>query len=142
MVVEQAVSNAYFQALSPEIGYPVYSAFAVPESAAYPYVIITQVDANQVIISGCKKWRVNVTLDIVTGFPTPTGNVLSNTIANLIENIINPDSSIDISTPLPYSIGDTRNTLSRNLESRSDNYWIYRNIRTYQHTVCILKENI
>ena len=135
MTVEQAVGNAYFQALSPEIGFPIYKAFAVPESASYPYVIITQIDANQIIVSTCKKWRVNVTLDIVTGFASPTGNAQANTIANLIENIINPYSAIDISIALPFTIGDTRNTLSRNLESRTDNYYIYRNIRTYQHTV-------
>ena len=138
MTIETAIGNAYFQALSPEIGYPVYRAFAVPESASFPYVIITTIDVNQVIPSGCKKWRVSVTLDIVTGFPSPTGNTQSNTIANLIENIINPDSMLDISIASPYSIGDTRNTLSRNLENKSDNSWIYRNLRTYQHTVCIL----
>jgi len=138
MTIETAIGNAYFQALSPEIGYPVYRAFAVPESASFPYVIISTIDVNQVIPSGCKKWRVSVTLDIVTGFASPTGNTQANTIANLIENIINPDSMLDISIELPYTIGDTRNTLSKPLENKSDNYWIYRNLRTYQHTVCIL----
>jgi len=138
MTIETAIGNAYFKALSPEIGYPVYRAFAVPESASFPYVIISTIDVNQVIPSGCKKWRVSVTLDIVTGFASPTGNTQANTIANLIENIINPDSMLDISIELPYTIGDTRNTLSKPLENKSDNYWIYRNLRTYQHTVCIL----
>jgi len=135
MTVEKAIGDAYFQALSPEIGYNVYRAFSVPENASYPYVIITQIDVNQIIVSGCKKWSVNVTLDIVTGFKSPTGNGQANTIADLIEDIINPDSGIDISISSPYVIGDTRNTLSRNLESRSDNFYIYRNIRTYQHTI-------
>jgi len=137
MDLSLALKTAYFQALSPEIGVSVYDAFAIPESVSYPYVIISSVDVTEDVNSGCKSWNATVTLDVVTGFGNPTGMNSAWEIGGLIEAIINPNSraSIDLSSG-GYKCIQTRLSGSTAIQLRSDNYWIYRNIRSYSHLIC------
>jgi hypothetical protein len=136
MDLSLALKTAYFQALYPDIGVSVYDAFSIPENVSYPYVIISSVDVRETINSGCKSYTADVTLDIVTGFSSPTGMNSAWIIGGNIESIINPNSraNIDLSAN-GYQVGQTRLTGSTAIQLRTDNYYIYRNIRTYSHII-------
>jgi len=135
MDISKAIKTAIFQALSPAIGVPVYEAFAIPESATYPYVIISSIDANEDLNSKCKSFRVNVLIDIVTGYSSPKGSNAALDISESVENIINPNSRnyIDM-TSLGYQIGQVRSN-SQMVQLRTDNYWIYRALKSYDMIV-------
>lgn len=135
MDISLAIKTGYFQALSPEIGIPVYDAFAIPENAIYPYVIIADISPSEEIDSKCKSFDVTVTIDIVTGFLSPTGSNQAFNISEDIENIINPSNrqQIDISS-MGWQIGQTRSS-SQPLQLRTGSYWIYRCIKTFSHKV-------
>ena len=135
MDISLAIKSGYFSNLSPAIGVPVYDAFAVPENASYPYVIISNIDVQEELDSKCKSFDATVTLDIVTGFSSPTGMNRAWEIAEDIEDIINPSSRtpIDLSAN-GYEIGQTRSS-SVNNQFGTDNYWIYRCIKTYSHKI-------
>jgi hypothetical protein len=136
MDLSLALKTAYFQALSPAIGVSVYDAFSVPVSVSYPYVIIASIDVNEIVNSGCKSYQATVTLDIVTGFSSPTGMNTAWIIGENIESIINPNSRINLDLSANgYQMGQTRLTGSNALQLRTDNYYIYRNIRTYSHII-------
>lgn len=138
MYVSLAIKSGYFQALSPAIGIPVYDAFSVPAGATYPYVIISEIRPDEIVTAKCKSYDVRVTLDIVTGFSSPAGMNRAFEISEDIENIINPPSRqyIDL-TSMGYQIGQTRVSDVPN-QFRTDNYWIYRNIKTYTHKVFVV----
>lgn len=135
MDISLALQSGYLQALNPEIGIPIYNAFAVPENATYPYVIIASIQPSEELDSKCKSFDVTVTLDIVTGFTSPTGSTQAFNISEDIENIINPSNrqQIDI-TSMGWEIGQTRSS-STPIQLRSGNYWIYRVIKTFTHKV-------
>jgi hypothetical protein len=136
MDLSLALKTAYFQALDPEIGISVYDAFSIPERVSYPYVIISSIDVNEIVNSGCKSYQATVTLDIVTGFSSPTGMNTAWIIGENIESIINPNSRINLDLSANgYQMGQTRLTGSNALQLRTDNYYIYRNIRTYSHII-------
>jgi hypothetical protein len=135
MDLSLALKTAYFQALDPEIAVKVYDAFSVPERATYPYVIIASIDVNEIVNSGCKSYNATVTLDIVTGFSSPTGMNSAYIIGGNIESIINPMSRVNLDlSSYGYQIGQTRSN-SAPLQLRTDNFYIYRNIRTYNHII-------
>ena len=135
MDISLALQSGYFQALTPEIGIPIYNAFAVPESAVYPYVIIASIDPSEELDSKCKSFDVTVTLDIVTGFVSPTGSTQAYNISEDIENIINPSnrSQIDI-TSMGWEIGQTRSSSTPN-QFYSGTHYVYRVIKTFQHKI-------
>lgn len=135
MDISLAIKTGYVQALNPEIGIPIYDAFSVPESAVYPYVIIADISPFEETDSKCKSFDVTVTLDIVTGFSSPTGMNQAFNISEEIENIINPNNrnQIDL-TSMGWQIGQTRSA-SQPIQLKTNNYWIYRNIKTFTHKV-------
>lgn len=135
MDISLALQSGYFQALNPEIGIPIYNAFAVPESATYPYVIIASIDPIEELDSKCKSFDVTVTLDIVTGFTSQTGSTQAFNISEDIEAIINPSNrtQIDI-TSMGWQIGQTRSS-STPIQLRTGTYYIYRVIKTFTHKV-------
>ena len=137
MDLSLAIKTAYFQALNGNIGCPVYDAFSIPPTVTYPYVIIASIDVREIFEAGCKMWRADVLLDVVTGFSSPTGMNAAWNIADLIEAEINPDSrdNIDL-TSSGYTCIMTRLASSTNVQLRTENYWIYRTLRTYSHIVC------
>lgn len=133
MDISLALKNGYFQALSPEIGIPIYDAFSIPMAVTYPYVIIASIDPTEELNSKCKSFDVSVTLDIVTGFASPTGMDAAWNISEAIENIINPASRQDLDIEeYGWQIGQTRSSSVPN-QLRTGNYWIYRCIKTFQH---------
>ena len=77
-----------------------------------------------------------ITLDIVTASQAPDGRADSWKIGEQVENIINPDNRIDIDIlDNNWFIANTYKTSDNDLQSKSGNYYIYRNIRTYRHLI-------
>ena len=136
MDISLAIKTGYFQALSPEIGIPVYDAFAIPENATYPYVIIADISVQERLPNGCKIYNASVTLDVVTGFNSPTGMNEAWNISESITDIINPNNMIDLDIHVVgWAIGETRLTGSNPIQLRTGNYWIYRNVLIFNHIV-------
>lgn len=135
MDISLALKTGYFQALNPEIGIPIYDAFSVPASAVYPYVIIALIAPTEIVNAKCKSWNAAVTLDVVTGFTSPTGMNAAWNISEDIENIINPPNRnpIDL-TSYGYQIGQTRSS-SNPVQLKTGTYWIYRNLITFSHII-------
>ena len=137
MDLSLAIKTAYFQVLNGNIGCPVYDAFSIPPTVTYPYVIIASIDVREIFEAGCKMWRADVLLDVVTGFSSQTGMNAAWNIGGLIEDIINPASRANIDlTSDGYTCIMTRLAGSLPDSYRTNNYWIYRNLRTYSHIVC------
>lgn len=136
MDISLAIKSGYFQALSPEIGIPVYDAFAVPPGAVYPYVVISEITASERLPNGCKIYNATVTLDVVTGFSAPTGMNEAWNISEDITNIVNPMDLQDLDIDGDgWRIGETRLVGSNPIQLRTDNYWLYRSILTFSHIV-------
>ena len=139
-MLDLAINTAYYQALYTGLDVPVYQPFAIPETVNYPYVIISSIDIREDISQSCKLWRVDVTLDVVTGSPSPTGMNQAYEIGGEIEDIINPPSRESIPVE-GYVIGSTRLIGSTPLQLRTKDWWIYRNIRVYSHVVWASNES-
>ena len=135
MDISLALKTAYFQALNPEIGVPIYDAFSVPESASYPYVIISDISVQERIPNGCKIYNATVTLDVVTGFSSPTGMNTAWNISEDITDIVNPMDMEDLVPGNGWNIGETRLVGSNPLQLRTGAYWIYRNVLVFSHIV-------
>lgn len=136
MDVSLAIKTAYYQALSDEIGVPIYDAFSIPHDASYPYVIIASITDSERLPRGCRIYNVDVTLDVVTGFSSPTGMNQAFIISDEIKQIIWPETKQDIDTTANgYVVGETVYLGSNPLQLRSNNYWIYRNVLTFSHIV-------
>lgn len=136
MDIYKAIQTGYYSALVPAIGVPVYQGFAIPENVAYPYVVISSITVNEILVSGCKKYNCEVVVDVVTGFSSPKGMSQAWDISQDIQDIVNPQSMADLDiTANGYEIGETRMLGSLPNQFRSDNYWIYRNIMTFSHIV-------
>lgn len=136
MDISLALKTGYFQALNPEIGVPIYDAFSVPESAVYPYVIIAEIAVSERIPNGCKIYNATVTLDVVTGFNSPTGMNTAWNISEYITNIINPMNLQDLDIEgNGWVIGETRLVGSNPIQLRSNTFYIYRNLLTFSHIV-------
>lgn len=136
MDISLALQSGYFQALNPEISIPIYNAFAVPESAVYPYVIISDISVSERIPNGCKIYNATVTLDVVTGFLSPTGSSQAFNISKSITDIVNPMNLQDLNIEsMDWAIGETRLVGSNPVQLRTGNYWIYRNVLQFSHIV-------
>jgi hypothetical protein len=136
MDISLALKTGYFQALTHEIGIPIYDAFAIPATAVYPYVIISNISVSERIPNGCKIYNATVTLDIVTGFSSPTGMSSAWNISELITDIINPMNLQDLDIEgNGWVIGETRLSGSNPIQLRTGNYWIYRNLLVFNHIV-------
>jgi len=136
MDISLALKTGYFKALNPEIGISIYDAFAAPESASYPYVIISDISVSERLPNGCKIYNATVTLDIVTGFSSPTGMNQAWEISEDITDIVNPMDLADLDIEnIGWAIGETRLIGSNPVQLRSNNYWIYRNVLQFSHIV-------
>lgn len=134
MDISLAIKTGYFQALNPEIGVSIYDAFSVPESATYPYVIISEISVQERIPNGCKIYNATVTLDVVTGFSSPTGMNQAWNITEDIVSIVNPMNFQDLDIEgNGWVIGETRLVGSNPIQLKTNNYWIYRNILVFSH---------
>lgn len=136
MDISLALKTGYFQALNPEIGIPIYDAFSVPSNAVYPYVIIADISAQERLPNGCKIYNATVTLDVVTGFNSPTGMNQVWEISEDIRAIIDPNDFSDLNiTSYGWDIGETRLVGSNPVQLKTGTYWIYRSLLTFSHIV-------
>lgn len=136
MELSKAVRTGYYSALNGNISAPVYDQFAIPERPSYPYVLISSQTSVQRTIKNCKAYDVSITLDIVTGSREEIGMEQAEDIAEEIDDIINPDSYVDIDiTANGYKITDTIRAADNHLSSRNNIYYIFRKLVTYNHLV-------
>lgn len=136
MDISLALKTGYFQALNPEIGIPIYDAFSVPVSATYPYVIISDISVQERLPNGCKIYNATVTLDVVTGFTSPTGMNAAWNISEDITAIVNPMSLQDLDIEgNGWAIGETRLVSSNPVQLKTGTFWIYRNVLVFSHIV-------
>lgn len=135
MEVSKAVRTAYFSALS-GISVPVYDVFAAPEGITPPYVLISTQVTNQLTIKRCKRYNTSVLLDIVTRSLDPIGREDAEEIAQEIEDIINPDTFEDLDlSAYGYQLGNTIRENDTDSSLKSDQYYIYRKLVTYNHLI-------
>lgn len=136
MELSKAVRTGYYQALEGVISAPVYDAFAIPEQPQYPYVLISSQTSVQRTIKRCKAYDITIVIDIVTGSQSQIGMAQAEDIAEEIEDIVNPDTYVDLDiTANGYKIGNTFRVGDNNLTARNDLYYVYRKILTYGHIV-------
>lgn len=136
MELSKAVRTGYFQALS-GIGYPIFDAYAPDDiNINPPYVLLSTQTSVQEGIKRCKAYDVSITVDIVTEYSSTMGRSLSEDIAELIEDIINPDTFEDIDlSPYGYSVVDTTRGNDRSIETKTKNTYLYRKLITYNHLI-------
>lgn len=136
MELNKAIRTGYFTALSGVISVPIYDAFAVPEQANYPYVLLSSQTNIQRIVKRNKVYDATVAIDIVTGSQTPKGKAESENIAEEIENIITPDTYIDLNIEANgYKIGDTIKINDNYLMQKNDVHYVVRKIITFKHII-------
>ena len=136
MEIQEAVKIGYLTALVGNVGVPVYSEGSVPENQNGNYVIISAFTGDQRFTDTCKVYEATQMIDIVTQSPSPTGFGVTNSIANLIEEIINPDNRQDIDiTATGWQIGNTFTIQTFNQGNKSDTNYIYRTIKRYRHLI-------
>ena len=136
MEIQEALRIGYFQALVGNVGVPVYSEGSVPENASGNYVIISSFTGDQRFTDRSKVQEVTQMVDIVTESLSPSGYGTANTIANLVENIINPDDRVDIDiTDLGYRVGNTFTIQTTNQFTKDSTRYIYRIIKRYRHLI-------
>lgn len=136
MEVFAAVRLGYYEALDGALSIPVYQEGSIPENTPRNYVIITAFTGDQRFTDKCKVFEVTQMLDIVTDSQNPTGYGYALTIANEIENIINPDSGANIDiTDHGYRIGNTFAIQTQPQFQKDNTRYIYRVIKRYRHLI-------
>ena len=135
MELSKAIRTAYFTALNGNIIFdskivPVFDAYALPEGIPYPYILLSSQTSNQLSIKRCKRYNASILIDIVTGSTDPIGRSDAEDIAEQIENIVNPDTFVDLSTT-DYQIGNTTRESDNDLTDKNNIYYIYRKLLTY-----------
>lgn len=135
MELSKAIRTAYFTALNGNIIFdskivPVFDAYALPDGIPYPYILLSIQTSNQLSIKRCKRYNASILIDIVTGSTDPIGRSDTEDIAEQIEDIINPDSFVDL-TATDYQIGNTIRESDNDLTDKNNIYYIYRKLLTY-----------
>lgn len=134
MEIQEALKIGYLNALVGNVGVPVYSEGSVPENLTGNYVIISAFTGDQRFTDTCKLYEVTQMVDIVTQSMKPTGFGTANSIADKIENIINPDNRQDIDiTANGWKVGNTFTIQTQQISNKSDSNYIYRVIKRYRH---------
>jgi len=133
--LNKAIRIGYASALS-SISAPIYDAYAIPEQASYPYVLIGSQTNVQRVVKRTKIYDATVTVDIVTGSQETIGRSQSEDIAEEIENIITPDTFTDLNIEANgYKIGDTIKISDNYITSKNDVNYVYRKIITFKHII-------
>lgn len=141
MDVSKAIRTAYFSALNGNITFkssvvPVFDAYAIPDNVTYPYILLSSQTSNQLLIKRCKRYNTSILIDIVTGSTDPIGRSDSEDIAEQVENIINPDSFIDLDlSAYGYQLGNTNRSADNDLSDKNNIYYIFRKLLTYDHLI-------
>lgn len=142
MEVSLAIRKGYFDALNGNVSYNsvdlgIYDAYAVPEDVAYPYILLSSQVESQRLQKDCKTYDANILIDVVTGDLNPIGRQQSEEIADQIEDIINPDSRVNIDIESDgYKIGSTNRLEGSDLTAKNNQYYVFRKLIRYQHIIC------
>lgn len=137
MELSKAIRTAYFTALNGNIIFnskivPVFDAYALPDGIPYPYILLSSQTSNQLSIKRCKRYNASILIDIVTGSTDPIGRSDAEDIAEQIEDIVNPDTFIDLDlTTDGYQLGNTTRESDNDLTDKNNIYYIYRKLLTY-----------
>ena len=139
MDISLSLRTAYYIALNGQItknavALPIYDAYAIPENIKYPYILLSSQTESQRIVKRCKIFNVTLLIDIVTGSLDMIGREESENIAEQIDNIINPDTFVDL-TMTGYTIGNTNRGESYDTTDKNQNYYIYRKLIRYNHII-------
>lgn len=140
MELSQAIRTGYFQALNGNVlhngtAVRIFDVFAL-SGADYPYILLSSQTGGQRGQKTGKVYEATILIDIVTGGLTPIGRAQSEGIAEQIENIINPDSNIDLDiTQYGYHIGQTVREEDSDLGDKREQYFIHRKLMRYRHLV-------
>ncbi|MNL31417.1 hypothetical protein D3C87_1532040 [compost metagenome] len=141
MELSKAIRTAYFTALNGNVTFnsnivPVFDAFAIPDGATPPYILLSSQTSVQGNLKRCKRYGASILVDIVTSSTDPIGRSDSEDIAEQIENIVNPDSFADLNLNANgYDIGNTSRAGDSDLSDKSGIYYIFRKLITYDHIV-------
>lgn len=139
MDISLSLRTAYYTALNGQIkknlvALPVYDAYALPENIVYPYILLSSQTESQRIVKRCKMFNVSILIDIVTGSIDMIGRAESEGYAEQIDNIVNPDSFVDL-TMTGYTIGNTYRGESYDTTDKNQNFYIYRKLIRYNHII-------
>jgi len=144
MELSKAVRTAYFTALNGNITFnsnvvPVFDAYAVPDGIPYPYILLSSQTSNQLQIKRCKRYNSGILIDIVTGSTDLIGREDSEDIAEQIENIINPNTFIDIDlSSYGYQLMNTIRENDTDLSDKNNLYYVYRKLMSYNFLIAKL----
>lgn len=140
MEISQAFRLGYKTKLSAlafeGVSVPVFGEGSVPENYPEPYVIITTFTSNQRFVDKSKVFECTQLVDIVDAYQSPEGFRRALTIADAVENLINPDDFTDVDIrDYGYRIGNTFAIESKNLHYQNDTKYVYRVLKRYRHLV-------
>jgi hypothetical protein len=134
MELSLALRIGYFAALTGNIiGVPIFDSMA-PEEAEPPYIILSTQTNTQRLTKSCKLYDASLLVDIVTRNITPGGRKESEEIGAVVEELINPDSRTDINIQ-DYQIVDTWRGEDTDLVSKSGQFYVYRKLMRYNHSI-------
>ena len=141
MELSKAVRSAYFTALDGQIVFdskivPIFDAYALSDGVSYPYILLSSQTSNQLKIKRCKRYNASILIDIVTGSTDPIGRSDAEDIAELIDNIINPDTFEDIDlNAYGYQLCNTNRDSDTDLTDKNNLYYVYRKLLTYNFLI-------
>lgn len=137
MELSSAIRKGFFSALSGITynGQPVavYDSFALPESAGFPYILLSSQTSSERLVKGCKMWGATLLVDIVTGSLNPVGRFPAEQIAEQVETRVNT-TDIDISLD-GYQLAQTRRESDTELPSKNNQYFIFRKLMRYSFKI-------
>lgn len=141
MTLSKALRTGYFAKLDGNVmngitPVPVYDLFALPEITDYPYILLSSQTSSQIGVKSSKSYNATILIDIVTGDNQPIGREQSETIADQIEMLVNPDDRTDVDiTANGYEIGDTWREEDGDMKNKNNEYYIVRKLMTYRHII-------
>lgn len=140
MQLSKSIRTAYYTALNGVITHNgktlgIYDSFALPEDVNYPYIILSTQTNVQRGLKRCKMWNASILIDIVTGSTDPIGRSQSEDIAEQVDNIVNPDTFVDLTLLGGFKIGNTIRESDTHLESKNNTHYIYRKLLNYNHLI-------
>lgn len=136
MEVSKAIRTAYYGALNGVISVPVFDVYALPEGQTKPYVLLSTQTSNQITNKSCKRFNATILVDVVTESKDPIGREQAEDIAEEIDNIINPDTFVDLDlSAYGYQLGNTIRESDTDSNLMNGNLYIYRKLITYNHLI-------
>lgn len=134
MTVNEFVVRKYTE-LVEDAGLTIYTAGAVPPNQTFPYVVITEVQVSQRLVTPYKQWVVFGTLEVVTGGKSPVGWLESLQLSEQVDQAINNGTQHKSNG---YIMHSTYQQNSLTLPEEGDFGYVYRNIISYIHQVSIV----